>query len=693
MSQAIRSYIILFLTILLSKSIQSQDLEDFDGLHAQNPVPLDLTISTSKKSRTAIKENKNTALGKDFFIDTRFFVDELLSSGKILFNDAVTDYISNVGSNLLIKNEELKDHLRFYTIKTNIVNAFSTDEGIIFVTTGLISRLENEAQLAFILSHEICHFLEGHVRKGYIHRRELESSTGKIRKFEYDDALRTISQYSQKNEFEADSSGLALFLESDYDPAAIQDAFQLLKNSEYSLGEQAVNQTFLSYRSLVIPSEFFNFDTTIQKTYKKHDELSTHPAVEDRIYNLTPGISSSKRFNKSLFVQSEDEFSRIKDLCRFESIKISIGNGKYLAALYDCHLLSQSYPNNQYLSLSKAKSLYGIMKYFNHERKDELYYDEPIMSDPLYSAYTLFDGLSKNAINIIALHSFLEYEERFGKTPLTQEYLFDIKHELVFNTAIDLDKLESSTASNSINKDSATEFYYYPLADFTSSSFSVEELKGIVKSTSKTSHGSRDDFNIQVMDSLNVDTLVVIDPAFSSYNLKKNKRHVRSEITKKKIAEFYLSSYREIDLEISLIDSKTLEVEDSEKYNELDQVYNWLFEELSHNGIEMINSNQHHLDVIKSKYGTSKLYFSGVFTYQDFHKFGLKHIAMIGFMYTAPLALIDLITPHNYFDYIAFVIDSESGEIEFFQIYNAEQKGTASIVRGYMYEALYDLSH
>ena len=46
------------------------------------------------------------------------------------------------------------------------VNAFTFGGGLLYVHAGLIARMENEAQLAMVLAHEIAHVTEGHVVKG-----------------------------------------------------------------------------------------------------------------------------------------------------------------------------------------------------------------------------------------------------------------------------------------------------------------------------------------------------------------------------------------------------------------------------------------------------------------------------------------------------------------------------------------------
>lgn len=81
------------------------------------------------------------------------------------------DYIQRIGNSLisdyqknLPDDDPNKILFQFYIIKNYFPDAFaySLPDGSIIVTDTLFDVLENEAQLAFILSHEIAHTVQGH---------------------------------------------------------------------------------------------------------------------------------------------------------------------------------------------------------------------------------------------------------------------------------------------------------------------------------------------------------------------------------------------------------------------------------------------------------------------------------------------------------------------------------------------------
>ena len=95
---------------------------------------------------------------------------------KLLAVPSVQEYVSHLGDSLLpsgIKGTTRTLEFRFFVVEDPTINAASLPDGTLLVNTGLLGAVDNEAQLAFILSHEIAHVLQVH------HRREVEETRGK----------------------------------------------------------------------------------------------------------------------------------------------------------------------------------------------------------------------------------------------------------------------------------------------------------------------------------------------------------------------------------------------------------------------------------------------------------------------------------------------------------------------------------
>ena len=94
---------------------------------------------------------------------------------KLLAERSVQEYVSHLGDSLLPAGAEGTSRpieFRFFVIEDPSINAASLPDGTLLINTGLLGVLENEAQLAFVLSHEMAHVLQAH------YKREVDETRG-----------------------------------------------------------------------------------------------------------------------------------------------------------------------------------------------------------------------------------------------------------------------------------------------------------------------------------------------------------------------------------------------------------------------------------------------------------------------------------------------------------------------------------
>ncbi|MBS1149122.1 MAG: putative Zn-dependent protease [Myxococcaceae bacterium] len=91
--------------------------------------------------------------------------------GKVKLPDSernnLNAYLSQVGRNLASYSPRPEIVWTFGVLESPTVNAFSAPGGYVFVTTGLLKMIDNEAQLAAVLAHEIGHISGRHALKNY----------------------------------------------------------------------------------------------------------------------------------------------------------------------------------------------------------------------------------------------------------------------------------------------------------------------------------------------------------------------------------------------------------------------------------------------------------------------------------------------------------------------------------------------
>ena len=114
--------------------------------------------------------------------------------------------------------------MRVYTVRTPMFNASMAPNGMMQVWTGLLLRVENEAQLVAVLGHEIGHYLQRHSierlrdAKARSAFATLLAPFGIVGLVGQLGALAGLLAYSREHEREADRIGIALMNRSGHDP-------------------------------------------------------------------------------------------------------------------------------------------------------------------------------------------------------------------------------------------------------------------------------------------------------------------------------------------------------------------------------------------------------------------------------------------------------------------------------------------
>ena len=165
-------------------------------------------------------------------------------SGHVLEDVELNAYLNGIAQAVAadrFKSQGMSFQIK--VIKNPLLNAFTFPNGVIYVHTGILIAMENEAQVAAILGHEMIHALNRHTVRSL---RMIRGTTATLTFFQimtwplglYGSlanllgtigALGSISGYSQDFETEADTEGLALMVEAGYDPAEPAKLFAHLR--------------------------------------------------------------------------------------------------------------------------------------------------------------------------------------------------------------------------------------------------------------------------------------------------------------------------------------------------------------------------------------------------------------------------------------------------------------------------------
>jgi predicted Zn-dependent protease len=125
-------------------------------------------------------------------------------------------------------------------IRDEEMNAFALPSGAIFVHTGALLRIRNEAELAALLAHEVTHVTQEHALKGTQSGKALSGaalvlSAGMTAVIGFDPmlaqlaAFSTMAGFSRGHEREADELGLQRMVRAGYDTGAMSAFFDRVR--------------------------------------------------------------------------------------------------------------------------------------------------------------------------------------------------------------------------------------------------------------------------------------------------------------------------------------------------------------------------------------------------------------------------------------------------------------------------------
>ncbi len=199
-------------------------------------------------------------------------------------NKAMTKYISAVGNKLVAQLDSAKFDYHFSILDESTPNAFALPGGYIYITRGMLPLLQNEDELACVLSHEIIHAQDRHGIKKI--RRKiiplvleipgnlvgiLNQGLGTLinAPIEIPDKVIGATQ-SRQLESQADHQGIILAAKAGYNPEALSPALGRLSSFiEASTGKA-------EQRS------YFNDHPYTANRSKKINKLSANLTIADK---------------------------------------------------------------------------------------------------------------------------------------------------------------------------------------------------------------------------------------------------------------------------------------------------------------------------------------------------------------------------------------------------------------------------
>jgi predicted Zn-dependent protease len=202
------------------------------GSCARNPV-------TGKSELSLVSESQEIQMGQQAS-------KEVAQSIGLYKDQAVQSYVSDLGKRMAAESERPNLPWEFHVVDDASVNAFALPGGFIYVTRGLMTSINDEAELATVVGHEIGHVTNRHsvqmISKSQLAQiglgigSILSSDIAKFGQIASAGLQVLFLKYSRDAENQADQAGFRYALNENYDVRRMTKVFETLDRISQSSG-------------------------------------------------------------------------------------------------------------------------------------------------------------------------------------------------------------------------------------------------------------------------------------------------------------------------------------------------------------------------------------------------------------------------------------------------------------------------
>ncbi|MES2132941.1 MAG: M48 family metallopeptidase [Bacteroidota bacterium] len=657
----------------------SGTLPDIFTQNIRNVIKDDITeLNKQKEEDRGIKSNYLTA--------ANYEIEKIVKSGNTLINDEVTTYLNELAGVILKNNPTLKNQLHIYTLKSPVVNAYSYDKGYIFIDIGLIAQAETEAQLAYILSHEISHYVKKHNINGYVKNTKIDKKnySGKTS----EDKLIEKCQYSKEYESEADIEGFKLLEQTNYDFKQAEKAFDVLQYAHLPFELVEFQKTYFNNSNYKIPDSYFLKEvSSIRNNSAEDDTKHTHPNTAKRKQAIAELISKRNNSGRVNYIIGKEKFDYIRDLSRMELCRLYLKNRDYMNAFYAAYILEKKYPQNEYVAEIMSKCMYALTLY---SRGDLRYDGDSYLENgiPSYSdiesypqqLYYLANKMPTNEWTILSMNYVYRNHKKFPNNVMINAYsdslfkimgntnweIFDFVRTnkrpdtTIVKTEVAVAKTDSGISKTDLiatiqkenNFKSYDTAYYkeiyvdlfmndkeftskFPLAGIKSENSSSGFTTYTTGSSNKiyTTSKPKKDKKVKYQE-IKVEKVILLDPFYLKINEKKEEevRYVDSDTKQEKFVVTVNECAQKQNFEIVNLDPSLITSGQVDKVNDYSIMNDWFsekFDATSNSKNPILNTND--INTLIKKYATQYVLKTGIVNYKS--KRGRKATYYYAFVY------------------------------------------------------------
>ena len=252
---------------------------------------------TGKKQLMLVSEDTEVK------IDQQYSPIQISSDYGAVQDSQLNSYVSQVGNKMAAKSHRPHMPYSFRVVNATYVNAYAFPGGTIAATRGILLSLENEAELAALLGHELGHVNARHsaeqMSKGMLTNAvvggvsvlagtqsavlgDMAGQLGQI------GAGALLASYSRDNEREADALGMKYMVGAGYGSEGFVGLMEML-NSMSKHKSTSVDLLFATH-----PMSQERYDTAVQMANMQYQSARKGPLYRERYMDNTARLRARK---------------------------------------------------------------------------------------------------------------------------------------------------------------------------------------------------------------------------------------------------------------------------------------------------------------------------------------------------------------------------------------------------------------
>lgn len=275
---------------------------------------------------------------------------------ELITDTIANNYISAILAKLQPAIKALKSNgTTVYVSRSAVPNAYTSGLNTVFLNAGLLTRIENEAQLAFILCHEIAHIFLNHGEEAAdqylasIQSKEFKEKVSAIKKMEFGQG-RAIEELFKKFSFDsrrhsrfketaADSLAIIWLKQTGFNVKQVVNCLALLDSIDIdrcdtkavfeknlNAAEHPVNANYFgTSRRSVFGASVFSDDT---ESLNLIDSLRTHPDCKQRMLYAGTMITDTEYNSGENFLVDSLRFFGLRHRLHTEVIEFALNYEK-----------------------------------------------------------------------------------------------------------------------------------------------------------------------------------------------------------------------------------------------------------------------------------------------------------------------------------------------------------------------------